>query len=398
MKKLVVLFVLLAVIVSSLSATATSRKSLVMAHYLPIYQSKEVSGYWGPHWTMQNCNPDKVAANGRRETCTSEYPIIGAYDSNDKDVLEYHVLLMKLSGIDGVIFDWHAIHDYWPVIPRFRSAVESMIPLLEKAGMKFSIMYEDRTMPLAVQYTYVKKDETLKAGQEVMKYILKNYFNKSSYLKVNGKPMLFNWGPVFFHEKSQWDSLLSVFPNKPVLSMLDWGNPASDIGFAWTQDTSKNESMDQFYNRFYQEAKNRNWSTVISSAYPGFKDFYKQGGWGESIGNIPYNNGDTLRKSLDWARKMSPDILQLVTWNDFGEGTAIEPTEEFGNSFLEQVQGFTQSNYSANDLEIPLRLFNLRKQNLGNAQANESLDQVFEDVVSGNISAADSLLQVISAN
>jgi len=35
------------------------------------------------------------------------------YDSADPAVLEYHVLLMKLAGIDGVIVDWFGSADYY---------------------------------------------------------------------------------------------------------------------------------------------------------------------------------------------------------------------------------------------------------------------------------------------
>jgi glycoprotein endo-alpha-1,2-mannosidase len=397
MKKLVVLLALLSLIASSMVATANSRKPLTLVHYLPIFNTPEVSGFMGPHWTMENCKEDKKREDGRRKLCTSQYPTIGAYDSSDPAVQEYHVLLMKLSGIDGLIFDWHSIVDYWPVIPRFRNAVETMIPMLEKAGMKFSVMYEDRTIPLGIQYTYIKGDAVIN-GKQAVQYAQKHYFARESYVKIGKRPLLFNWGPVYFKEKAQWDKMFEGLPQRPVLSQLDLGNSANEAGFAWTPDMSRGESMDQFYSRFLQEVKNRNWSTVISSAYPGFKDYYKEGGWGNPIGQIPYNNGDTLRKSLDWNRKINPDIVQLVTWNDFGEGTALEPTLEFGSSFLKQIQGFTSPRYKPEDLDLPLKLYNLRKQYAGNEEANSGLDQVFETIVEGDTSTASNMMTVIAAN
>ena len=36
----------------------------------------------------------------------------GPYDSNDVHTLECHVLLMKFSGIAGVIIDWYGIEDF----------------------------------------------------------------------------------------------------------------------------------------------------------------------------------------------------------------------------------------------------------------------------------------------
>ena len=43
---------------------AQNSSKIVMAHYMPWYLSKPVSGYWGGHWTMNHFNPDKIKANG----------------------------------------------------------------------------------------------------------------------------------------------------------------------------------------------------------------------------------------------------------------------------------------------------------------------------------------------
>jgi hypothetical protein len=71
------------------------------------------------------------------------------------------------------------------------------------------------------------------------------------------------------------------------------------------------------------------------------------------------------------------DYLQLITWNDFGEGTMIEPTDEFGFSLLEGVQSFSEVNYNVNELEHIYDLFNLRKEYKQNNDAQLYLDQAF---------------------
>ena len=79
---------------------------LILAHYMPWYEAKPSSQYWGWHWTMNHFNPDEVVS-GRRSIASRYYPSIGPYDSGDPQVIQYHLLLMKLSGIDGVIVDWY---------------------------------------------------------------------------------------------------------------------------------------------------------------------------------------------------------------------------------------------------------------------------------------------------
>src|SRR5208283_2317942 len=85
----------------------------VMVHYMPWFVSQPFSGSWGWHWTMNHFNPDDVdPKTGQQEIASQFYPLIGPYDSADPAVLEYHVLLMKLAGIDGVIVDWYGMDNF----------------------------------------------------------------------------------------------------------------------------------------------------------------------------------------------------------------------------------------------------------------------------------------------
>ncbi len=60
--------------------------------------------------------------------------------------------------------------------------------------------------------------------------------------------------------------------------------------------------------------------------------------------------------------------IQLVTWNDYGEGTMIEPTHEFGYTFLEIVQQARRKElgqaftFTADDLRLPARLYALLRK------------------------------------
>jgi hypothetical protein len=56
------------------------------------------------------------------------------------------------------------------------------------------------------------------------------------------------------------------------------------------------------------------------------------------------------------------DLLQLATWNDFGEGTIIEPTFETGFSYLMILQEFTGVSYGPAELMMIYKLFMLKKK------------------------------------
>ena len=57
---------------------------------------------------MNHFDPS-ISVRGRRSIASHFYPLIGAYDSGDRNVLRYHFSLMKLSGIDGIIIDWYGL-------------------------------------------------------------------------------------------------------------------------------------------------------------------------------------------------------------------------------------------------------------------------------------------------
>src|SRR5271168_67948 len=105
------LLILCATIFVDLFQAGASPKT-IMVYYMPWFSAKPCQTNWGWHWTMDRFNPDTTNVVGQRQIASWYYPLIGPYDSSDPAVLEYHVLLMKLSGIDGVIVDWYGSTDF----------------------------------------------------------------------------------------------------------------------------------------------------------------------------------------------------------------------------------------------------------------------------------------------
>ena len=137
------LLIALALCLTSLSGIAGAKTVLV--HYMPWFSSKEVSGHWGWHWTMGARNPDKTDDQGKREIASHDYPLIGPYDSGDPDLIEYHCLLMKMSGIDGVIIDWYGtdpFRDYGVIHKNTLRLIKS----LKSTGLKYAFCYEDQSV------------------------------------------------------------------------------------------------------------------------------------------------------------------------------------------------------------------------------------------------------------
>lgn len=188
------------------------------------------------------------------------------------------------------------------------------------------------------------------------------------------------FGPIQMQTEAEWTSVFNALNPKPCFLTL-W-NESGDAGsnakgeYAWVY--RNNTTLDNFY-----ATRIKSLNVAMGSAYPGFKDFYKDGGWGESLGwTIDHANGATLDETLAKTQSAGVGYLQLVTWNDFGEGTMIEPTREFGNTFLDKVKSFTGVSGYDDAFNKIMRQYELRKRLKANASAQKSLDQAFYNFVS----------------
>jgi hypothetical protein len=134
----------------------------------------------------------------------------------------------------------------------------------------------------------------------------------------------------------------------------------------------------------------------MGSAFPRFHDFYAEGGWGQSYGHVDSNDGQTLRNTLAKALDRNAKHLQLVTWNDFGEGTMIEPTLEDQYLSLEIIQQFTGVPYGKSELELIHTYYLQKRKYKGDATAIETLKKVFLHLNALEVQAARDLIAKLS--
>lgn len=360
----------------------------IYAHYMPWFEDKTTSsnGNWGWHWTMNNQNPDITDTGGNRQIASHYYPLIGPYASSDPDLIEYHLLLMKYSGIDGVLIDWYGstnVADYG----LNRRNTEALIEMIDEVGLKYAIVYEDRTVERVLTEN---GGEATSIARNDMLYLSQKYFNQESYIKIDGKPLLLVFGPTYFFQATEWDFIMSALSPKPVFMPL-WGNSymtgTTTAGeFIWVDQTN----IDTKYGTIGAHAH------FAGGAWPGFRDFYKEGAAGNNLFVIEHDNGQTWNDLLQKATLHDIDFLQLITWNDFGEGTMIEPTKEFGYSYLTKLQSFAGTNISLSELENIKMQYDLRKALKDDKTSLKALDQAFYYWVSLQTDKAEHLIDSLS--
>jgi hypothetical protein len=134
-----------------------------------------------------------------------------------------------------------------------------------------------------------------------------------------------------------------------------------------------NGKLDEFYGKQLGGMK-------MASAYPGFHSFYAEGNWGSNPFEIPHNGSATFASNLDKALQAGGvESVQLTTWNDYGEGTMIEPTRELGYGPLTTLQQKLGVPFGQSELELVARLYEKRQAGADSAkldQASAALNQV----------------------
>ncbi len=209
-------FTLLPVIFIEISATsAMAQRSTpadrqtpprILAHYMPWFEAKPQSRAWGWHWTMNAFDPDGQKT-GKPEIASHYHPLVGPYDSGDADVLEYQVLLMKLAGIDGIIIDWYGTVDLFDYAINHRHAL-AIVNKVSKAGLTFAVCYEDQTIPKLVEHGRIAEHDRVKHARRELDWLRTHWFNKPSYLSLDGKAVLLSFGRSGLTDP-EWREVLS---------------------------------------------------------------------------------------------------------------------------------------------------------------------------------------------
>jgi hypothetical protein len=371
-------------------------KSLLM-HYMPWYETPAARGQWGAHWTGHNKehDPDVIKENGLPDIWSRFHPLIGLYDSTDPDVLECQLLQMKLAGVNGVIVDWYGTYptaDY----PAIHEATKAMFDACGKFGMKFAACYEDRSLELLVSQGKIAPGEVPAQLAGNLKWAAAEWFGAPQYFQFEGRPLLLNFGPIYVKDKEAWAEAVGASDPQPAFFALHhlWQDAGADGGFSWvhTEPFDGEPGEEIIVQRLADTHKYRSPDPLksIPSVYPGFEDVYET-----SLHDLGRREGRTMRETLRAAMEGPWPLVQLVTWNDYGEGTVIEPTHEDGYAALEAIQDArrkelgTAFTFTAEDLRLPARLLALRRA--GNAE-KQKLDRISGLLRAGQCQEAEELL------
>lgn len=356
----------------------------ILVHYMPWFQSKPFSGQWGWHWTMNHFDPDQIV-NGRPQIASHFHPLIGPYDSNDPHAIECHVQLMKLCGIGGVIIDWYGVSNFRDYAPVHRNT-QLLIKVIRKAGLRYAICYEDQSIKHHVEQKRLARKDGLNMARRDFEWLDANCFSDDAYVKLDGQPLLFVFGPQYLG-KYDWKLLKEKCKSVPTVLGLPHltRETGVDGAYGWPPVHGGKLISSKDWNGYLDRLESRlAHEPTVTIAFPGFQDIYKQAKVGASYGAIEHRDGKTFEESLGRALNSKAKVIQIATWNDYGEGTNIEPTHQYGFRYLEMLKSKipTGSKIDDEDLRLPIRLYLARKKSNSERQ-REVFSQLSNELLKG---------------
>jgi hypothetical protein len=242
------------------------------------------------------------------------------YRSDNRSQVRRQIEDMISRGIDGAVIDWYGTQrpEHMQVSVAFREEAEN------HPGFIFAIS-EDRGALKKCEDSHCNVTRLL---IEDLNYANDHFENSPAYLRQNGRPVVFFFDVI--NPEINWNQVRASVKGNPLFinrNAHSFKSPESDGAFAWMDRNPSPDLpyLDDFYKKYFDARRSRQ-PLIFASVYKGYDD--RAASWGK--GTItPQNCGqtwlDTFGKINQYFSSSNPlDSLEIVTWNDYEEGTEIE--------------------------------------------------------------------------
>jgi hypothetical protein len=217
-------------------------------------------------------------------------------------------------GINGMVIDW-----YGQANTNLNTATQLIFQeAVKHPGFEVAVM---------VDAGGVSGDPTTSVVSE-LNYIETNYATSSAYMRLDGRPVI----PFFGVESLavNWSTVMASVSGNPIYVFENnsgFTQASSDGAFSWVGPFDNVNDWGQSYlDSFYSTALSHSTEHTFASTKKGFND--TMASWGSNR-IINQNCGSTWINTFKeignyYSQTNQLESLQLVTWNDYEEGTEIE--------------------------------------------------------------------------
>ena len=302
----------------------------VLAFWFGWYGNPHVSGNWAK-W-----QPD---ASHQAAADTAFAPTDGLYDSHDPVQLERQIAEAVSAGVTGFVADWWGPGTFG----------DGSLALLLKAahahpGFRVSAILDTLEGNGAAGH--------VSSAVNDLSYLIRNYGSDPAWLKVDSKPVVF----IYDHAAAQlslplWTSVLAqirsqtpngIFAIEPRYDRA-WIE-AFDGAFTWgaglnLEERRPDASYAAALEHFQMGTALARSAGKLSCAYvfPGYDDTRL----GRPHPKVMSRAAGQLYSAL-WQAAIAarPDWILIGTWNEWLEGTEIEPAAQYGQLYLNETRQF----------------------------------------------------------
>jgi hypothetical protein len=294
----------------------------VLAFYYTWYGRPDRHGRW-IHW-------GKVDPQRHEISESTHYPAQGAYDSHDPEIIDWHVDQAQKHGITGFIATW------WGQGTLDDRAFELLIERVQNKNFQVSVYWE--TAPGRGQ-------AQIDRAVDDLLYVLRRYGSQEAFLDVDGKPVIFvygrvmnqvplrSWPEIIRRTRQQYrnDFLLIADGYHDSYARVFDGIHTYNI-CGWVRDKTPTELRDLSAHHFAHAANLARQHGKISclTVIPGYDDT-KIRTPGLRASRL---DGKTYRVLWQEAIHADPDWVLITSWNEWHEGSEIEPSWEHDDKYL----------------------------------------------------------------
>lgn len=342
----------LCVLVSFLSGSAVAADDYkIGVFYYPGWKDKQAGAPTPTPWSRIQAFPERE-------------PLLGWYDEGADDVMRQQLDWMQSYGVDFVAFDWYFVEGRKVLLEH---ALAAYLRAPNRAKTKFSLLWANHNgMP-----------KNLLDWQTMVGYWVKYYFPRPEFLTVNGYPVIFVFSADSLKKQAEGfgttskellDGAQSIaraagFPGiyfvagtGAYVSMIE--SYAKDSGYsafstynyhngpmAPLNTPSKSfKELDQGYRAHWNRFAEKGSLPLIVPMTSGW-DKRPWGGSTDPAHDNSLSTPDEFRAHLEAAKsfmdanpKLTNRMGVICCWNEFGEGSYIEPTKKDGFIYLDKVK------------------------------------------------------------
>jgi hypothetical protein len=260
-------------------------------------------------------------------TCT---PSIGEYDSRDPAVLNWQLDNIAAAGIDYIIFEIVPQHDWG--FPTMAETIERALPELRRRGLGWSFLIDFKVGPPG-HMNFADAMQCI-SGLEAWGW------TQDMVTGPTGKPLLFLFAPLEEEAREASRQWADTFDLRYPIWFPHWGHvDEAFFNYQTNPYRGMKQTLHEYFGAldfisFWESTEQSLNHGGFCSVTPGYDDTLMRRD-PQLAPVVDRADGSWYRRQFEQALAHQPEHVLIYGWNEYFEGTTIEPTREYGLQYLE---------------------------------------------------------------